>query len=250
MGASPTSEPPRYLVIADQLEREWARVRPNTLVESETQLADRFDVNRLTAREVLRELERRTVVRRIVGRGTFTALKLEYPIERGRPPSLRRLVAEVGYRHELVSSSVRWHPGGRAGPRQLVSQRVAAVEGLVASSATDRFVEWVGERVEADVRSGGSIFDALRSLGVQPWRRRVTVRMGLPDHRTGTALGYVGASPPTWHVLSETVDAATGQPLHRSASWMRGDVFDVRVELDLPPNEAEQGVHAQLTERA
>ena len=236
MGSSASPEPPRYLAIADQLEREWDRLPPNTLVESETQLAERFDVNRLTAREVMRELERRTVVRRIVGRGTFTALKLEYPIERGRPPSLRRLVAEVGYRHEVMSSSVRWHPGGRSTPRQLVSNRVIAVEDLIASVSIDRFVDWVGVRVEDGVRAGDSIFELLRSLGVEPWRRRVTVRMGLPDHQTGTALGYVGASHPTWQVQSETVDAATGEVLHRSTGWMRSDVFDVRIELDLPPD--------------
>ncbi|MEM8621782.1 MAG: GntR family transcriptional regulator [Actinomycetota bacterium] len=241
MSASSASAP-RYLILADQLEQEWSRLPPNSLVDSETQLAARFDVNRLTAREVMRELERRTVVRRIVGRGTFTALKLQYPIERGRPPSLRRLVAEVGYRHELVDASVRWHPGGRSSPRELVSQRVAAVEDLVASAATDRFVAWVGEAIEQEVRAGESIFEALQSLGVVPWRRRVTVRMGLPDHKTGAALGYVGASPPTWHVSSETVDASTGNPLHRSSSWMRGDVFDVRVELDLPPDGEPTGV--------
>lgn len=233
--AASNSETPRYQLIADDLERSWARLAPNTLVESEMQLAERFEVNRQTAREVLRELERRTAVRRIVGRGTFTALKLAYPIERGRPPSVRRIVAAAGYAHELVSSAVRWRGATGSTARELVSSRVISVEHLVASAATDRFVEWVGERVADDVRSGASIFDALEGLGVRPWRRRVTVTMGLPDRRTGERLGFVGASPPTWHVRSETIDADSGELLHRSATWMRGDVFDVRVELDLPP---------------
>ena len=129
------------------------------------QLAERFEVNRQTAREVLRELERRTVVRRIVGRGTFTALKLAYPIERGRPPSVRRIVAAAGYAHGLSSTSVRWRPANGSTPRELVSTRVITVEGLIAVSATDRFVEWVGERVVDEVRAGASIFDTLASLG-------------------------------------------------------------------------------------
>lgn len=228
------TQPPRYVQIADELAMTWSVLRPNTLVESETQLADRFDINRQTAREVLRELERRTVVRRIVGRGTFTSLKLDYPIERGRPPSFRRVVAAAGYEHEAHSLAVRWRRASSSRPRELVSERVISVEGLVAAYATDTFVETVGEAASDRVRAGASIFDTISELGWTPWRRRVEVSMSHPEQRISEALGYATAPPPTWWVRSETVDAGSEQPLHRSETWMRADVFDVRIQLDLP----------------
>jgi len=228
------SSVPRYVAIADELEIRWIGLAPNSLIESETQLAARFAVNRQTAREVLKELERRNTVRRIVGRGTFTALKLDYPIERGRPPSFRRVVTDAGHRHDIVSASVRWRRRTASRPRALLSERVVAVEGLVAAFATDVFVEAVGEQVADAVRSGASIFDTLQSLGVVPWRRRVAVSLAQPARSVAAQLGYASAPPPTWNIRSETVDAATGHELHQSDTWMRSDVFNVGITLDFP----------------
>jgi len=229
-----TSRVPRFLEIADELHRHWAKLAPNTPVESETQLAERFGVNRQTAREVMKELERRAAVRRIVGRGTFTALKLDYPIERGRPPSFRRLVAELGREHSILSKSVRWRPARGERPRALISTRTIAVDGLVAAHATDEIVEHVGEQLHSQIADGASIHDAFVSIGLQPWRRRVAVTMGQPPSAIGADLGFVSAAPPSWRVRSETVDVRSGDTIHRSDTWMRSDVFDVRIELDLP----------------
>ncbi len=228
---------PRYVEIADGLAARWADLAPNSLVESETQIAATFDVNRQTAREVLKELERRNLARRIVGRGTFTALKLAYPIERGRPPSFRRVVAAAGYSHEIVSTAVKWRRKTSTQPRALTSERLVAVESLVAAFAVDVFVESVGIQVEGAVRSGASIFDTLQDLGMNPWRRRVVVSSGQPERSVAVRLGYATAPPSTWNVRSETVDAATGQALHHSDTWMRSDVFDVGITLDFPPDD-------------
>jgi GntR family transcriptional regulator len=231
------SSVPRYVAIADELETRWIGLAPNSLVESEAQIAARFAVNRQTAREVLKELERRNTVRRIVGRGTFTALKLDYPIERGRPPSFRRVVTDAGHRHDIVTASVRWRRATSSRPRSLQSERLIAVEGLVAAFATDVFIESVGERVVDAVRSGASVFDTLQSLGVVPWRRRVAVSLAQPDRYVAEQHGYSMAPPPTWNVRSKTVDAATGHELHQSDTWMRSDVFDVGITLDFPPDQ-------------
>ena len=228
---------PRYIAIADGLAEQWSGLAPNSLVESEMQIAASFDVNRQTAREVLKELERRNLVRRIVGRGTFTALKLAYPIERGRPPSFRRVVSRAGYSHEIVSASVRWRRKSSSRPRALMSERLVAVEGLVAAFATDVFVESVGTAAAEAVRAGESIFDTLEQLGLNPWRRRVAVSAGQPDRSVAARLGYATAPPATWHVVSETVDSVTGESLHHSDTWMRSDVFDVGITLDFPPDE-------------
>ncbi len=227
-------EPPRYIVIADELEKRWRRLAPNSLVESETQVAGDFEVNRQTARDVFRERERRSAVRRIVGRGTFTALKLDYPIERGRPPSFRRVIHAAGLEHAVDQIELRWRRATTTAPRTLVSARVIAVDGLVAAHATDEFPEPVGAQVRDDVGRGASIFDVLTATGATPWRRRVTVSLGQPDGQVSDALGYANSPQPTWCVRSETVDAGTGDLVHWSATWMRNDVFDVQIRLDLP----------------
>jgi len=232
-----TASVSRYVAIADTLAKRWSGLIPNSLVESESQIAASFNINRQTAREVLKELERRTLVRRIVGRGTFTALKLDYPIERGRPPSFRRVVVEAGYSHEIVGASVRWQRKTSSRPRTLVSERIVAVQGLVAAFATDVFVEPIGTQVVDAVRQGTSIFDTLQELGVQPWRRQVAVSVRQPDRSIAARLEYATAPPLTWNVQSQTVNAATGEALHRSDTWMRNDVFDVRITLDFPPDE-------------
>ncbi|MFT4657464.1 MAG: DNA-binding GntR family transcriptional regulator [Ilumatobacter sp.] len=233
--ATPTA--PRYVAIADTLAARWSGITPNSLVDSETQIAASFEINRQTAREVLKELERRNLVRRIVGRGTFTALKLAYPIERGRPPSFRRVVAEAGYVHEILHASVRWQRKTSTRPRMLVSERLVAVEGRVAAFATDTFVEPIGMQVVDAVRSGASIFDTLQELGLSPWRRRVAVSAGQPGRPVAARLGYATAPPSTWNVRSQTVNAATGAELHHSDTWLRSDVFDVGITLDFPPDE-------------
>src|SRR5690606_28552614 len=87
----------QYVEVADTLAARWTGLPPGSLVASEHQIADEFGINRLTAREALRELERRMVVRRERGRGTFTAFRLDYPVELGGVASFHRIVESHGH---------------------------------------------------------------------------------------------------------------------------------------------------------
>lgn len=105
--AAAGAPPATYLRIADTLAQRLARRRPGALVESEHELAERFGVNRLTARAALEELERRYAVRRTKGKGTFVARRIEYRIGPDRTPSWTATVREAGGRPRTENERVR-----------------------------------------------------------------------------------------------------------------------------------------------
>ena len=86
----------RYLEIADQLAGELATFAPGSRVASEPELATRFGVGRAAARSALQELERRLLVRRVQGAGTFVNRRIDYVISRTRPPSWHATVTAAG----------------------------------------------------------------------------------------------------------------------------------------------------------
>ena len=228
---------PRYLELADELASRWSDLPPGTLVPGEHQLAAEFGVNRLTAREAVRELERRLIVRRVVGAGTFTAHRIRYPIRLGEAPSFRRTVAVTG--HEPGLRPVRFGWSGRGAGRVFKSLRVRTIDGLVASVGIDRFPRPVAESVAAHVTADESVFEVLESVGIAPSRDAVTVAFGVPDREIAGLLEFMHSAPPCWRLASTTIDANSGHVVHRSEAWMRPDMFEVTVEL----GGTDSGVH-------
>ncbi len=217
-----------YLDLADQLVDRWRSLAPGSLVESEHQLATEFSVNRLTAREAMRELERRLVVRRVAGSGTFTAHRLEYRLKLGNPPSFRRTVSALGHVPGVCVVDAQWRSS--AATPQFVVTRELTVDGLVASVAEDTFTEPIAGRVAPFVAEGGSIVDALRSVGASPNRAGIRVSMELTDDALARQLGFSGTAPPIWCLRSTTTDGRGGPVIHRSTSWMRPDMFALSIE--------------------
>lgn len=227
-----TARRAQYLDLADALLSRWEGLAPGSPVESEHQIAAEFGVNRLTARETLRELERRLIVRRVAGSGTFTAHRLDYRVELGEAPSFRRVVTTLGHRPGVEQLGAGWQ--GRGQLRELVIRRVLTVDGLVSSVASDRFPRSVGERVSSPLSGAGSVVDALRSTGSEPYRSDVRVSMALPDDVTSTQLGFSGPPSMVWRLESTTTDGPGGPVIHRSESWMRPDMFALTVNLGNP----------------
>lgn len=224
------SRRPQYLELADELAERWSRLPPGSLVDSEHQLATEFDVNRLTAREAVRDLERRMVVRRVMGRGTFTAHRLDYQVHLGGVASFHRNVEALGHRPSTRVVEKTWV--GRGAARELRVQRVSRVDDLVASVAVDVFPRHVGEVLDERLVDDASIHDELSAMGFVPRRRSVTVTVAVPPEPMAEHLDFSASPLPSWRLVSETVDAHTGDGVHRSDSWMRTDMFAVTVRLD------------------
>jgi DNA-binding GntR family transcriptional regulator len=227
------SRSPQYVELADRLAQRWGDLVPGTLVESEHQLAAEFGVNRLTAREAVRELERRMVVRRVMGRGTFVAHRLDYVIRIGGIASFHRNVEAAGHRPTTVIVDRRWV--GRGTSRALTFTRVSYVDGLVAASSVDSFPADIGRLVDDAIVDGASIHQTLASLGYIPRRRSVRVAMAIPPPAHASALDFSSSVMPSWHVVSETVDQPAGVVVHESDAWMRTDMFEVTVIVEEPP---------------
>src|SRR5579875_4136866 len=85
-----------YLLLSDELEAKLLSASPGDPVASETELARQYRVSRLTARAALQELERRHLVRRIQGRGTFVLRRVDYRISTDGPPSFTEIVTAAG----------------------------------------------------------------------------------------------------------------------------------------------------------
>lgn len=219
----------RYLDVADRLAERWSALEPGTLVESEHQLAEEFGVNRLTAREAVRELERRMVVRRVMGAGTFTAYRLDYRISIGGAASFHRNMLAIGHEPGVVVHELAWE--GRGASRRLRVERVSSVDGFVATSATDWFVRSVGERIEGRLSDAGSMHAAMLEIGLEPRRRSVQVVVETPPPDVAARLDFSAAPLPTWRVRSVTMNALDDTDVHESDTWMRTDMFALTIEL-------------------
>lgn len=224
------SKAPQYVELADRLAARWAALAPGTLVESEHQLADEFGVNRLTAREAVRELERRMIVRRIMGRGTFTAHRLDYEVRLGGYASFHRNVSELGHQPSVAVVDHRFL--GRGDERRLVVERVSAVDGFVAAFTTESFPVAVAAAVRVAVIGGGSIHDALVAAGYDACRGSVDVEVAMPPGNVADQLDFSSTVMPTWHLRSSTTDGRGGPVVHSSDAWMRTDMFALTVHLD------------------
>ena len=85
-----------YLNLSDDLEDKLSSAEPGDPVASETELAREYRVSRLTARAALQELERRHLVRRIQGRGTFVLRRLDYRVAADGPASFTEIITQAG----------------------------------------------------------------------------------------------------------------------------------------------------------
>ncbi|MFE9062123.1 GntR family transcriptional regulator [Streptomyces violaceusniger] len=100
----------RYLEIAERLSAELAECARGTRVASEAEIARRFGVGRAAARAAVQELERRFVVRRTQGSGTFVNRRIDYVISRSVPPSWSATIAAAGATPRALVKSVRTIP--------------------------------------------------------------------------------------------------------------------------------------------
>ena len=64
---------PRYFQIAETLEKEIQELAPNSLLATEDQMAERFEVSRITVRAALDLLENSGKISRLRGRGTIVS---------------------------------------------------------------------------------------------------------------------------------------------------------------------------------
>ncbi|MGH3981035.1 MAG: GntR family transcriptional regulator [Pseudonocardiaceae bacterium] len=230
----------RYLEIADELAAELKGAAPGAKIAGEHCIGRRFGVGRAAARGALRELERRLLVRRVQGAGTFVNRRIDYTISHNRRPSWHETVAAAGGRPRSVVRGIDAVP---------LQEKRAAVLELPAGTPSYRLVrrsyiddllaswvqEWIPVEVVADLdvalHTVESLDLVLRQMGrVSPVRAWCRVSLDVPPGQVLAEL-QLEASQPVWQVESISRDAATGRPVMCSRAWMRADAVRVVVEL-------------------
>ncbi|MCX4095933.1 GntR family transcriptional regulator [Nocardia sp. alder85J] len=234
---------PRYLEIADQLAAELADCRPGTRVASEHDISVRFGVGRAASRSALQELERRLVVRRVQGAGTFVNRRIDYVIAQDRQPSFTATVRAAGAtpRVQVRVTERMPLPADLAPLLELPPgapiHHVIRV-GFIDDVPSGWSQEWIPVEVTADLgpalRATESLELVLRQLGrVQPVRSWCRVGLDVPPPEVPVGLG-TDHGIPLWHIESLSRDADTTRPLLYSETWHRTDCLRVVVELGAP----------------
>jgi DNA-binding GntR family transcriptional regulator len=237
-----TSPAPTYLKLADELEAVARNADPGARLPSEHELCDRYAVSRLTARSALQELERRHLVRRVRGSGTFVARRIDYPVRAGMAPSWSETVRRAGaepYQAVLgigvvePPSLVRSALGLPARASVVAVTRLAHVDALVSGIATSWLPRRVlgGSDLDEFVSDGGSLYAALCDRGFRPTRRWTRAELDVVPPEVAPQLELEGR-PLVWHTSSLNEDAATGQAIEYAESWSRPDVFRMIFEFE------------------
>jgi DNA-binding GntR family transcriptional regulator len=231
----------RYLDIADELAAELAACAPGTRVASEPELANRFGVGRAAARSALQELERRLLVRRIQGAGTFVNRRIDYVISRSRPPSWHATVIASGatprsqtkdvQRIALAAQDVD-QLGWPVGTPMYRIERHFFIDDLLASVTQELIPVAAVPDLDIALRSVESVDMVLRQLGgARPVRAWCRASLDIPPVDVLRGLG-IEASVPVWRIDSISRDAESGRVLLSSSAWTRADAVRVVVELE------------------
>lgn len=236
-----------YLDMATELERQLQGVEAGTRVASEHELAAAHGVSRPTARAALQELERRYLVRRVRGAGTFVHRRVDYVIGPDTPPSWSDAMVASGREPGSSLERKRVHLAGAWLREKLELPDEGRVTTLLRRSWLDGHPCGVGTshvpldvapdlsaRVTAEAarRDGArlSVYHLLSDgYGLDPVRTWTTASLEVPPPDVVERLG-LEMPEPTWFIETVNRDRSSGRPVEHSRGWLRADVFRVVLE--------------------
>ena len=230
----------RFRHIADLLAAEFAELPAGTRVAGEHEIADRFGVGRAAARAAMQELQRRMLVRRIKGGGTYTAKRIDYVISADRAPSWSRTVRDAGAvpRSVVLSCDQLELPHDVAGhlgraPREpgYRLRRRSFTDELPASWGDEWVPVDVLPQLPTAIRHEISLHEILRQMAdASPERASSRASIEVADDDVAEGL-ECATGDPVWLVESVNRDAASGRLLCFTRRWIRSDAVRVVFEL-------------------
>lgn len=230
---------PLYLDLADRLERELGGLAPGTKVSSEHDLVAAHGVSRLTARSALQELERRFVVRRVRGSGTFVARRVDLPVGPGLAPSTAEMERRAGVTplRKLVSVRTRRPtPAVRdlldvdSDDRVVSITRTGIVDRLPAWHGTTHVPHELAEDLADLVDADTSIIELLESgFALRPELGWVRADLAAVPSVVAKQLQLEGR-PLAWNLEVAVWDRSLDRAVAVHQLWLRADVFRVRFD--------------------
>ena len=231
---------PVYLKLSHQILEQFSNVPINRALPSEHDLGEIFGVNRQTIRAALEELERRWLVRRVKGSGTFRTQRYEYRISRDLAPSFTQTVREAGADPRTRNGKPAVRPateverdilGLEPGAKVTVLERVRFIDEMPVSTAVSVLPSALVPRLGSVLTEDGSLDGILRRhYGFAPHRQWSQSRLSSPPSDIAAALGLRG-QPPQILLRGLISCTRTGHKLEYVESYLRPDVFDVVTEL-------------------
>lgn len=240
-----TARAPVYLEVAEVLAEQIADQPSGTRLPSEDKLAVHLGVGRLTARAALAELERRYLIRRRHGSGTFVSRRIEYRISRTTPPSWSASVRAAGLIPDVRTTGWRLEkPPAEVQQRMQVGARrqflVVSRDRHVGDELVGFAETWLDPELVPDLTQvldpADSLHDTLAThYGLEPVRGWFSVAIDPSTPEVARHLG-LGGRPPVIAIRSRTDSALRDRrPIEMTTSWLRADVFRVEVDLDNTP---------------
>ncbi len=231
---------PIYLRVADSLESRIARQRPGALLASENELAREYDVSRLTARAALEELERRYLVYRTQGRGTFVAERLDYLIGPETPPSFSQKVRLAGGRPRTETVALRRRPApagvraefglGKGARAWFLARRRFVNDRLAAYAET-----WLDERLLPDLdarlaanASLGAVLD--RDYGLETYSAKQRAEFAIAPPAIARKLEQDGR-PMVFRLEGTVASRTQRRPVETTISYLRADLVRVVFQM-------------------
>lgn len=229
-----------YLTLSQRLEEQLASASPGDLVPSENELARFHNVNRLTARAALQELERRHLVRRIQGRGTFVSRRLDYRISTEGPASFTEIVRAAGGNPSTSTDKLLVRAPTAAERRSLALTSRAQVVELERRRWLDDEVVGVGISVlpaalvpglRDKLGPGGSLYRVLaEEYDLRPKRAWFRCEVAAAPEEVAAKLKLRGR-PDLFHNCGRLESQRLGIPVEINDGWLRTDLFNVVVEV-------------------
>jgi DNA-binding GntR family transcriptional regulator len=226
--------------LSEELEAELLTASAGDPVASETELARRFRVSRLTARAALQELERRHLVKRIQGRGTFVLRRLEYRIAPDGPASFTEIVTQAGGRPTTTNEGVR-ERAATAAERKTLSlparSRVVEItrrrwlDGEPVGVGTSVLPTEIVPGLAGHLGSGGSLYQVLvEQYDLRPQRAWFRSEVEAAPERVARML-ELRTRADLYHNQGRLESARLHRPIEFNNGWLRTDVFNVVVEI-------------------
>lgn len=235
-----------YLDLAENLAKQLASADPGTRVVSEHELAAGNGVSRPTARAALQELERRYLVRRIRGAGTFVNRRIDYVVGPTTPPSWSESVRNAGSVPIATIERVTTRAATAEQRERLELPAGAKVVTLLRSNTVDGHPAGLGtSHLPYDLvpgltkhlgrgTSGRSIYRTLvDQYGLEPVRSWTTASLEIPPPDRAARMG-LEAPEPAWHMESVNRDRATGRPVELAIGWLRADIYRIILQAGAP----------------
>lgn len=229
-----------YLLLSDELEAKLLSASPGDPVASETELARQYRVSRLTARAALQELERRHLVRRIQGRGTFVLRRLDYRISSEGPASFTEIVTAAGGHPKTTVERVRERVATVAERRALALPERARVVELTRRRWLEGEPVGLGQSVlpaelvpglAKHVAGGESLYKVMvEQYDLQPRRAWYRSEVVVAPEAVARQLDLRNRSD-LYHNQGRLESERLERPVEVNDGWLRTDLFNVVLEI-------------------